>query len=327
MMDGTIQTGMRSELEKNENFEVVYENGRPSYFREKSELFSWAEEKGGIDCKPIYPSGWMITPKKGNKALSMRDVDAKKVRSLAEHNSPIVIRGFAKTADRDLYLEKAHEFGTPLPWKFGLVLEVKDQGANTAGLNNVLSAEWMPFHFDGLFKTVKQTNEHGEEVLVPSPPKFQFFVGTTASPKDTGFTVFSSSTTFFRYLPSWVDAEDLKNKTWSVSTSSFDQTTMGGIPLVTSHPSTGKPCLRYHEPWPQTKTKFDATNIAIEGLAEAESARLCEAIDETLHDRRVAYYHAWEKGDMVISDNILMMHTRSDFQAGCDRELWRVHFD
>ncbi|KAJ3492999.1 hypothetical protein NLG97_g5015 [Lecanicillium saksenae] len=327
LLDGTVQTGMRSELEKDEKFEIVYENGRPSYFREKSELFSWAEEKGGIDCKPIYPSGWMITPKNGKKALSMQDVDAKKVRSLAEHNSPIVMRGFAKTTDRDLYLEKAHEFGTPLPWKFGLVLEVKDQGSNTAGLNNVLSAEWMPFHFDGLFKTVKQINEQGEEVLISTPPKFQFFVGTTASPKDTGFTVFSSSTTFFKYLPSWANTEELKSKTWSVSTSSFDQTVMKSIPLVISHPETGKPCLRYHEPWPQTKTKFDATNVAIEGITEAESAQLCDAIDETLHDRRVAYYHAWEKGDMVISDNILMMHTRSDFQAGCDRELWRIHFD
>ncbi|KAJ6788941.1 hypothetical protein PWT90_05193 [Aphanocladium album] len=327
MLDGTVQTGMRSELEKDEKFEVVYENGRPSYFREKSDLFSWGEEKGGIDCKPIYPSGWMITPKNGKKALSMQDVDAKKVRSLAEHNSPIVMRGFAKTTDRGLYLEKAHEFGTPLPWKFGLVLEVKDQGSNTAGLNNVLSAEWMPFHFDGLFKTIKQTNEQGEEVLVPTPPKFQFFVGTTASPKDTGFTVFSSSTTFFKYLPSWANTEELKSKTWSVSTSSFDQTAMKGIPLVIPHPETGKPCLRYHEPWPQTKTKFDATNVTIEGLSEAENAQLCDAIDQTLHDRRVAYYHAWEKGDMVISDNILMMHTRSDFQAGCDRELWRIHFD
>lgn len=327
MVDGTIQSGLRSEFEKDERLEIVNENGQPSYFREKSELFSWAEEKGGIDLSPIYPSGWLLTPKNGKKTLSMEDIDANKVRSLAEQNSPIVIRGFAKTTARDLYLEKAQEFGTPLPWKFGLVLEVKDQGANTAGLNNVLSAEWMPFHFDGLFKTRKYINDKGEEVVVPSPPRFQFFVGATSSPKDTGFTVFSSSTTFFKYAPSWLSAEELKQKTWSVSTSSFDQTSMKAIPLAISHPVTGKPCLRYHEPWPQSKTKFDATIVEIEGHSSTESAQICKAIDETLHDRRVAYYHAWEKGDVVISDNILMMHTRSDFQAGCDRELWRIHFD
>ncbi|TQW00034.1 hypothetical protein V2A60_005447 [Cordyceps javanica] len=327
MMDGTVQSGMRSDLEKDDKLELVYENGRPSYFREKSDIFSWAEDKGGIDCKPIYPSGWMITPKNGKKALSMRDVDAKKVRSLAEHNSPVIIRGFAQTINRELYLEKAHQLGNPVPWKFGLVLEVKDQGANTAGLNNVLSAEWMPYHYDGLFKTAKQVNEKGEEVVISTPPKFQFFIGASTSPKDTGFTLFSSSTTFFRYLPSWVNIEELKKKTWSVSTSSFDATTIKGLPLVVSHPETGKPCLRFHEPWPETKTKFDATNVAIEGLSAEESAKLCEAITETLHDRRVAYYHAWEKGDVVINDNVLAMHTRSDFTAGCDRELWRIHFD
>ena len=54
---------------------------------------------------------------------------------------------------------------------------------------------------------------------------------------------------------------------------------------------------------------------------------VCEALDGLLHDRRVVYYHAWEKGDLLVSDNILAMHTRSDFTAGCDRELWRIHFD
>lgn len=327
MLDGQVISGMRKDFEKDDRFELVYENDRPSYFREKTDLFSWGSENGGIQCTPIYPTGWLIKPTLGHGALSIKHVDAFKVRALSEINSPVVLRGFARATHRDLYLEKAHQFGEPLPWKFGLVLEVKDQGDNTRGLNNVLSAEWMPFHYDGLFKTVKQTNKDGQEVLVSTPPRFQFFVGATASPKDTGFTLFSSSTSVFNLLPSWLTLEYLSTLTWSVSTSSFDATVLKGIPLVISHPVTGKPCLRYHEPWPSTKTKFDATNVTIEGVSEEESERICAALDEILHDRRVAYYHAWDKGDMVISDNILMMHTRSDFQSGCDRELWRIHFD
>lgn len=112
-----------------------------------------------------------------------------------------------------------------------------------------------------------------------------------------------------------------------MSTTSFDQTTLTGLPLVVPHPTTGRPCLRYHEPWPQSRTKFDATSVAIDGHDEGESAAICEAIDAALHDRRVAYYHVWAKGDVVVSDNTLMMHTRSDFTAGSDRELWRIHFD
>ncbi|EEU37393.1 uncharacterized protein NECHADRAFT_51584 [Fusarium vanettenii 77-13-4] len=242
-------------------------------------------------------------------------------------NSPVVLRGFVKKPDRERFINLSHQFGTPLPWKFGLLLEVKDRGLETRGLNNVLSAEPMPMHYDGLFKTVKQVDESGKEALVSTPPQFQLFEGATASPRDTGFTIFASSTLFFKFLPKWLKVDELSKLTWSVSTSSFDQTVLKGLPLVVSHPTTEKPCLRYHEPWPQSKTQFDATDVIIEGQEPVESASICAAIDATLYDRRVAYYHAWDKGDIVVSDNVLMMHTRSDFTAGIDRELWRIHFD
>ncbi|KAG6354455.1 hypothetical protein INS49_004472 [Diaporthe citri] len=307
-LDGTVTSGLRADFENDSKLELVYEDGRPSYFREKSDLLSWAEEKGGIICEPIYPAGIIIRPALGPGKLSIHDVDSAKVRSLSEINSPIIMRGFSKTTDRDLFVAKSEELGKPLPWKFGLVLEVKDRGADTRGLNNVLSAEWMPFHYDGLF---------------------QLFTGVTSSPKDTGYTLFSSSTLVFKYLPADLDLAYLRTLTWGVSTSSFDAARLRGLPLVIDHPTTGAPCLRYHEPWPQSKTAFDPTCVTIEdenGPIENNDA-LCAVIDSLLHDRRVAYWHSWDKGDLVVSDNILMMHTRSDFTAGCDRELWRIHFD
>lgn len=167
-LDGTVTTGHRETFESNDAYELVYENSRPTYFREKSPLLSWGEAKGGIVCEPLYPSGMIIRPA---KKMAIQDVDAAKVRALAEVNSPVILRGFAKTTDRDLFVEKTKEFGEPTAWKFGLVLEVKDQGTDTKGLNNVLSAEWMPFHYDGLFKTEKRTNANGEVELVSTPPK------------------------------------------------------------------------------------------------------------------------------------------------------------
>lgn len=131
----------------------------------------------------------------------------------------------------------------------------------------------------------------------------------------------------FKYLPKWVSADELSTKTWTASTSSFDSTVLNGLPLIARHPTTGKFCLRYHEPWPQSKTSFEATLVTIDDTDETTGRAICEAIDATLHDRRVAYYHTWEKGDLVVSDNILMMHTRSSYDSGGDRELWRIHFD
>jgi alpha-ketoglutarate-dependent taurine dioxygenase len=62
-------------------------------------------------------------------------------------------------------------------------------------------------------------------------------------------------------------------------------------------------------------------------LSPEASADVCKVLDNLLHDRRVVYYHSWQKGDILVSDNILTMHTRSDFKGGADRELWRIHFD
>lgn len=271
----------------------------------------------------------MLRPTAGAQSLSIRNIDGAKVRALAQINSPIILRGFAQTDDRGLFTQKAHDLGSPTGWKFGLVLEVKDQGADSRGLNNVLSSEWMPFHYDGLFKTQRQIGTDGNEKLVSTPPGFQFFTSVTTSPPDTGFTLFSTSTMLFRYLPKQLPLDSLQHLTWSVSTASFDSTVLQGLPLVIEHPTTGRPCLRFHEPWPQSKTRFAPTDVQIENVnnAEWDSDSICTALTELLHDRRVVYYHAWNKGDLLVSDNTLAHHTRSDFTAGCDRELWRINFD
>lgn len=169
-LDGTLMSGPRAGFESDDRYELVHEGDRPSYFRERSDLLSWGEAKGGISCEPLYPSGMLIKPSVPG-SMRMDDVDGAKTRALAEVVSPVVLRGFCKTPKKEVFVRKAEEMGRPLPWKFGLVLEVKDAGSNTGGLNNVLSAEWMPFHFDGLFKTKKQINNRGEEVVVPDPPR------------------------------------------------------------------------------------------------------------------------------------------------------------
>lgn len=181
----------------------------------------------------------------------------------------------------------------------------------------------MPFHFDGMFKTVKQTREDGSEYLVPNPPRFQFFAAVTPSPKNTGYTLFLSSKLLFDRLPESKPLSYLETLTWSVETPSFDQSIISNMPVVVKHPSTGEPCLRYHERWPQVKTRFDPTEVKIENGDQ----EVCEVLESLLHDRRVCYWHTWKEGDLIINDNIARMHTRSSFQAGVDRELWRIHFD
>lgn len=169
-LNGETTTGQRADFEADPAYDLVYENGRASYFREKSDLFSWPGAE--VSCAPLYPAGWLIEPASGAGRLTMSDVDAKKVRQLAEKVSPVIIRNFAGTTEREDFIKKADDFGTPLGWKFGLLLEVKDRGVDTRGLNNVLSGEWMPFHYDGLFKVKKLIKEDGTEENESIPPRY-----------------------------------------------------------------------------------------------------------------------------------------------------------
>jgi hypothetical protein len=131
-------------------------------------LYSW--EGAEIICDHIYPCGLTIAPKPGAKKPSIEDIDAPKLRRLTEENPPVTIRGFSKTRNRDLSVNKAEELSKPLPWKFGLTLEIKEKGTDEKGLNNVLSQEWVPFHYDGILKTEK-LNKDGTTTLASLLPK------------------------------------------------------------------------------------------------------------------------------------------------------------
>ncbi|CAG8267028.1 unnamed protein product [Penicillium salamii] len=318
-LDGRIEYGMRETFDQNPDVELVHKNGQPWYYRYKSHLYSWPKE---VEIEPLYPCGLMI---RSLTNLSVHDVDMQMIRDLAQEVSPVILRGFQDTRDRELFVKKAEEMGTPLPWKFGLVLEVKDHGSDSQGLNNVLSSEWMPFHYDGLFKVEKSLDADGKEVVRSKPPKFQFFTSLTPSPKDSGFTLFSTSHLVWHYLPAGYSVDDLRKLSWTVETESFDNAKVSGLPLIENHFAHNRPCLRYHEPWPQEKTAFTPTKITVQGVPD--SAEVCRTLDSLLHDRRVAMWHCWEEGDWLISDNVTTMHTRSSFTGNSDRCLWRIHVD
>lgn len=76
--DGTIVSGMRQDFDTNSEFELVYKNGNPCYYREKLDLFHWATDEGGINCDPLYPSDWIIPPAAGAFSLSACDIDGQK---------------------------------------------------------------------------------------------------------------------------------------------------------------------------------------------------------------------------------------------------------
>lgn len=175
-IDGSFKTVHAEDVR--DTHDLVLRNGRPYCFREKSDLYDFGKVQ--VEFEHLYPCGLIIRPA-GESGLqpSLRDVHMQKVRKLAELQSPVVLRGFAETTERELFISKAYELGDVLPWTFGILQEVKDSGRTDKLGNNVVSNEAMPMHFDGMFKFVAQKDENGnpildeegKEVKVQKPPK------------------------------------------------------------------------------------------------------------------------------------------------------------
>jgi len=238
--------------------------------------------------------------------------------------SPVIIRGFAETTEEALYTEKANEAGTILSWSFGIIQKVKDAGRTDKMGNNVTSNEAMPMHFDGMFKFESQVDPAtGETVKVQKPPGYQFFTCLATAPKGSGYTLFASSRLFFRYLPAPYDVPRFEKITWGMDNNGFWDAKLKKLPLVVRHPVDGTPCMRWHQPWDATKTKFSTCEVTIEN----DEQGIVPVVDQMLYDHRVCLRFTWETGDLLVSDNTAMLHTRTGYKTNCDRELWRIHFD
>jgi alpha-ketoglutarate-dependent taurine dioxygenase len=92
---------------------------------------------------------------------------------------------------------------------------------------------------------------------------------------------------------------------------------------VEPHKETGAPCLRWHQPW--TDTKYSKFYVEIEDDEAGEELNV--VIEKLIYDYRICLRFEWEAGDLLISDNMSMMHTRTGFAGACEREMWRIHFD
>jgi alpha-ketoglutarate-dependent taurine dioxygenase len=94
-----------------------------------------------------------------------------------------------------------------------------------------------------------------------------------------------------------------------------------GLPLVKRHPVTDQPCIRWHQSW--SETKFSKYKVTIEN----DDQEIYDVMSKLMYDHRVCLRFSWNEGDLLVNDNISMLHTRTAYASKCDREMWRIHFD
>ncbi|KAH7392178.1 hypothetical protein DE146DRAFT_723272 [Phaeosphaeria sp. MPI-PUGE-AT-0046c] len=302
-LDGSYRCASANELRNNEAYELIYgTGGAPSHYRAKSDMWDWKADGIDVDFEHLYPTGIIVRPKglSPAEAQSMLMLPMKKVRSMSQHFSPIVLRGFKDTTEEEHFLAKGHELGEILTWTFGQILKVKDSGEVDRNANNVTSNEAMPMHFDGVFKFIDKVDpETGAVTKVLTPPRYQYFTCLSTAPKGDGYTLFADSRLFFQHLPSPFSLSRLERLTWSMVNDGFWSAKQTGLPLVVKHKETGAACLRWHQPW--TKTKFSKYFIEIEN--DEASEELVDVINTLLYDYRVCLRFEWEQGDLLINDN------------------------
>ncbi len=155
--------------------------------------------------------------------------------------------------------------------------------------------------------------------------RLQFFTAFATAPNRTGYTLFAASRLFFQYLPAPCTVERLEAARWRINNDELWDAKKKNLPLVLRHPQTNMPCVRWHQPWDTTKTKFSKNpKVTIEN----DSQDIVPLVDEMLCDHRVCLRFTWEQGDILISDdNFAMLRTRTALMGDCDRELWRINFD
>ncbi|CAG8129137.1 unnamed protein product [Penicillium nalgiovense] len=278
--DASLRVVDASTIDMNE-FEVVNNAaGHPWLLRAKCDLFNWPGIE--VDFEPLFPYSMQVRPKEGHGPFKFEAVDIKRTRQLGEIQQ----------------------------WPFGDILEVRENA--DINMNNVLTREAIPFHYDRVFKIV-QDEKTGE--WISTPPLSQIFRNRAASQSEGGATLFASSRNLLPLLgPETISLEELRSLKWKTFTEVNDA--FGGhdlhLPFIAAHPETGADTFRIYEPWPESK--------CIAGSSKPTIVQLTAL----LYDRRVVYHHQWKASDFIFNDNATTHHTRTAFTKG-HREHWRVH--
>ncbi|KAI0535809.1 Clavaminate synthase-like protein [Xylaria digitata] len=285
--------------------DIVYADGRPSYFRERSEVFNWPTMD--ITFEYMYPCGIMIKPTNPTSFYPLSMVDMQKVRTFATTCSPVVLRGFSDTKDCGTFTTKAYNLGPVISRKSSVIREV-DEFKNSSQSSITVPTEVIPIHYDGTSKIATMETENvGPENKPLNAPRFLYSALRTTSQSNDDYTLFASSDIFTRYLPQAYNISKLekRNIKWKCRSHHVIEDT----PLVVRHPTRNSPCIRWHQSWPKQQTTSSFEDVSIINGSQS----LIPLINNLLLDRRVCLRFSGQEGDFLVCENLTTLHTMTSF--------------
>jgi alpha-ketoglutarate-dependent taurine dioxygenase len=261
-------------------------------------------ETVSVNCQQQYPFGLVV--KAAGPSPALTDIDTSTLGRWALESKVVVLRGFPLLDKEDL-VEYCRPWGEILTWGFG---EVLDLVIHEDPKNYLFSRGDVPFHWDGAFAA--------------STPRFFLFQCVRApSAGSGGETVFCDTTEVIRQA-----SEELRELWGRVEvTYRTDKVEHYGgqvtTPLMSTHPGTGDPILRYAEPLDPGRY-LNPLFLTISGIPAQDADVFMTDLHERLHQPDVCYHHEWRDGDIVIVDNNALVHGRNPFRGNSSRHLQRI---
>lgn len=236
----------------------------------------------------------------------LRDIPPPELGRLTVESKVLVLRGFP-LLDKDELVEYCRAWGEILTWKFGAVLDLVIQEDPR---NYLFGRGDVPFHWDGAFAA--------------TTPRFFLFQCVRAPvPGNGGETVFCDTTAVVS------DTDAQRRARWESVTITYRTDKVehyGGQvtePLLATHPVTGAPVLRYAEPL-DPRQYLNPLFLTVSGIPPHEAGELIGDLRDRLHCPEYCYHHQWRDGDIVVVDNLALLHGRNAFLGDASRHLQRI---
>ena len=255
----------------------------------------------------LKPFGALVEPQ--THGDDVRKLNVEFLRGLVRREHLVVVRGFRTFDGAEDFADYCGLWGEVSEWPFGKVLELVERENPD---DHIFDNNYVPLHWDGMYR--KQV------------PEFQMFHCVQAPLAGQG-----GRTTFSNTVLALQSASASVRSLWSQVTGHYqrkmefyDSKTVS--PVVTSHPRSGFPVIRYNEPPIEgsghfvNPPKLEFAGASAEGIVEFH-----RSLREALYAPTHFYAHEWHVGDLVVADNYSLLHGREAFVTKAPRHLRRVH--
>lgn len=260
-----------------------------------------------VEPLPVRPFGLLLSPAHAGDTLEALPVNA--LRDWVRKHHLLVLRGFRVPASAESFADYCARWGDISVWPFGRVLELVEHAEPE---DHIFDNNYVPMHWDGMYR--------------PQVPEFQIFQCVSAPAQGQGGrTTFSNTVRALQHAPSEARALwDRVTVTYHRKMAYYDSKTAS--PIVAAHPRSGFPVLRYNEPPRADDTGFlNHPKVEFDGVSEEHLPDLQRTLHDALYGSESLYAHAWEAGDVVVTDNYTLLHGREAFTHRAPRHLRRVH--